>query len=564
MKPYGPAGVSDLRNVKNFLLHSDISAIKNIHVLKLKHEFDQVILTKKLEENSEQNPLSINLYLVILGEKLTHQANEELKQLQKELKAINNYSNVSIQFKVELYTIDHLINCRWWEENREWRDRHGRKKDFIILTPKGQDLNANITDSKSSLFYCKCIDLVKAFGALGYQIFEPNVRCRIKKSPVNLAIKNSIKYRNSRQEFHFLNNGVTIICNNFIKPSKNRKSFKVYEPGVINGLQTVVTMHESYKELEENEKEHFEKNCFVLVRLLNNTAVKEINIVVKSTNNQNPMQARNLVSNDPVHILYERLFAEDLGWFYERKQGAWEAFRLDPKRWRTLAGKRQNDFKKGNARRRIDNEQAAQAWLSFIGFSSEAVHKKKLLFDESKELYELVFLRRTVKHGSDYKYIPKEALEKNDKNSPSHKMILAAYLCMVFAKKAAFSTKENRENTIQRKGLDTSNLSKEEISAKLSEDEVYNLNRILNGMSCVFTEFVGLILFRAFGKKMHNVGDKLLKNGSLAKLSTDLCFDKIKQQAREDKCNKDDLLLVIWFIFKFILGNLLRFQWRQR
>src|SRR6266536_3323837 len=54
-------------------------------------------------------------------------------------------------------------------------------------------------------------------------------------------------------------------------------------------------------------------------------AVADYKELVKSTNNQNPMQPRNLRSNDPEQVYYETLFA-DLNWFYERKEGAWKAY----------------------------------------------------------------------------------------------------------------------------------------------------------------------------------------------------------------------------------------------
>jgi len=169
----------------------------------------------------------------------------------------------------------------------------------------------------------------------------------------------------------------------FTKPTSQRPEFIAHRPGVVNGLQTVVALHTAYQQLDDREKEDFEKNCSVLVRLLVKSALEDITRVVKATNNQNPMKPRNLVSNNLEQLIYTRIFASELVWFYQAKEGAWDAFVSDPKRWRPDLHKRPKDFRFINSRknRRIDNEDLAQTWLAFIGFANEAVNEKKALFD---------------------------------------------------------------------------------------------------------------------------------------------------------------------------------------
>jgi AIPR protein len=104
------------------------------------------------------------------------------------------------------------------------------------------------------------------------------------------------------------------------------------------------SIHDAYDELNDKDKEHFATDCEVLVRLHTRQAVSDYKELVKSTNNQNPMQPRNLRSNDPEQVYFERLFA-DLNWFYERKEGAWKAFQSDSDLWGSLRGKKVSDFK---------------------------------------------------------------------------------------------------------------------------------------------------------------------------------------------------------------------------
>ena len=91
----------------------------------------------------------------------------------------------------------------------EWRDITGRKRDKISLTNTKNQL---ITEPKSVVFYTLAHDLVRAFLDFGYQLFEPNVRCEIKNSKVNRAIKASVRSARGRREFKHLNNGITMIC----------------------------------------------------------------------------------------------------------------------------------------------------------------------------------------------------------------------------------------------------------------------------------------------------------------------------------------------------------------
>ena len=127
----------------------------------------------------------------------------------------------------------------------------------------------------------------------------------------------------------------------FTKPTSQRPEFIAHRTGVVNGLQTVVALHTAYQQLDDREKEDFEKNCSVLVRLLVKSALEDITRVVKATNNQNPMKPRNLVSNNLEQLIYTRIFASELVWFYQAKEGAWDAFVSDPKRWRPDLHKRQ-------------------------------------------------------------------------------------------------------------------------------------------------------------------------------------------------------------------------------
>jgi hypothetical protein len=554
-------GVKDLTRAKQFLLAQSKTVKGNEKLERFLHNWDHAIGTRRL--GKEPDPLIVNLGLVVLGDGLTKSGEDALQAFFDSLKTTAELSTVPIQFTARLYTANDLLEARWRLDNRKWRDRNGDKRDWIKLTPeKMEDL---LSTANSAVFYCRAIDLVHAFHEFGYQIFEPNVRCYIRQSEVNKAIRESVGHRQSREEFRFLNNGVTITCKGFQKPKENRQYFRVTQPGVVNGLQTVFALYEAYRGLSQEDKEHFDENCCVLVRLLEEQAVGDVNRLVRATNTQNPMEPRNLVSNKPEQILFEKEFA-DIGWFYERKQGAWDAFAGDPHRWRTLQNKNRTHFQvfgKAGGRprvRKVDNEVLAQTWLSLIGFSEEAVHNKRWIF-EKPAWYDLVFLHTPLEHAADYHYNLEDAQQHTQDSAPSPELMLVSYEAREFARRASPTARANRENAIERLKIDSGKISSDELMVQLAQDPEFILGQILNGMSFVFVEFLGYILFKSLGKNLKSAGPNLLRNGSLAAITQEPDYDAVAQSVLAQESAEDDVLAVCWWVFRHVLEEMVGAAW---
>ncbi len=548
-------GIHDLERAKSFLLYEKDVNVQNKKLKQLLYRWDSSIRSHKLDNSSLT--MSVTLHLVILGEGLTNQALAEFQALQASNVSGNSTDGIVVQFNATLHTIDDIIDARWREQNRQWEDRNGRRYDRILLRPWNEKY---ISDNANAIFYCYAIDLFKAYDALGYQLFEPNVRANIKSSRINQAIRDSILHQRTRHEFRFLNNGVTVTCDSFTKPSGQRQGFNVIHPGVVNGLQTVVALHTAYNQLSEVDRADFDKQCYVLVRILTNNSVDDITRVVRATNNQNPMKPRNLASNNMEQLLYARIFAEDLSWFYEAKEGAWDAFENDWKRWRPSLGKQPKDFRtKGRKVRRIDNQELAQTWLSFIGFASEAVNEKKALFDD--RFYNLIFKQQTRLHSVDYGYDLKRAREEAENKSPSANLMLVSYLARKFAEEMALPASENRQKACERLGIVPDSMSRAELDSLLSRDTTFLLNQVLSGTSLLFTEFIGFIFYRAFGENLHHFGRKILKNHSFNVLSSQFTTETIKAQIDESTFDEHDLLVVLWLTFIDTIEDMINSDW---
>lgn len=566
------SGVNDLMRAKNILISNSKNSAISQQVKTLIQKWNYLINESIIQENI--SPLSLTLNLIILGDSLTNEADEEFDRFKKTNQEIIEFNGVKLKLDTVLYNVDDIIKRHWQEDNVSWKDINGKKKTSIKLSTLSD--NGIISDSKNAILYSSAIDLVKAYDALGYQIFEPNVRAEIKRSKINASIRESVKHSRSRKEFKFLNNGVTITCESFEKPTKPNNgdgyTITVHYPGIVNGLQTVTALHTAYNELDSGDKEEFKKDTSVLVRILNKKAVNDINQVVRSTNNQNPMKPRNLVSNSTEQIGFSKIFAKQLNWFYEAKEGAWNAFEKDPKRWRPSLGRNTRDFKVGNKIKKVDNLLLAQTWLSFIGCSSTAAEEKQHLFTNH---YDLVFKKRVNKHGYYFNFNTKNAnsSENSDQSSADASFMFVSYLTYNFAKGIIPSKPKFRKSAIERLGEsvnkklkvdDYTKISTQELDGKLFEiDNEFALNNILSYKPLLFTEFVGFILFEAFGKTAYLYGDKILNTNSFNNLKDNLDYEIVNSDSNNQKYKDDDLLLVLWDVFKWKIEEWIMSAWKE-
>lgn len=504
----------------------------------------------------QQPEYRVNIYFFGLAKGFTSQAEEEFARL--EASPPIQYGKVLLTIAVHPVFIDDILSTKWQQRNVDWKDKHGRKREEFLLNVHGDV----ILDNKSAVFFAPAYDLVQAYEDFGYQIFEPNVRCELKESKVNQAIKNTVQTREGRREFRHLNNGITLICNGWTKKQSGGRvvGLQIRRPGVVNGLQTVKSLHDAFRRLPQDEQIDFKDNCLVLCRVHMDGAVKRPEQLVKATNNQNPMKPRNLRSNDPEQVAFESLFAT-LGWFYERKQGAWDAFKADHRAFKGLNGKRPDHFQVGNRYRVVDNDEIGQNWLAFIGFSTEAINEKRIIFDKD-EYYSLIFLKKSIRHGYDYDFkltLDSKVWTESDAGSPRPEAMLVALLCREAADRLALNRRENRDLSIDRLGV--GNKSRDEQDRALDQDAEYQRQKILRGMLTLFSEFVGFVLFRALEERFHQNAGRLLENGSLKAVTMEFDFGQLIQRHRNRTFPKDDLVVILYLAFEHCISQLYESNW---
>ena len=193
-------------------------------------------------------------------------------------------------------------------------------------------------------------------------IFSSNVRAfQSLRNKVNEQIADTLRDSESIKEFIYLNNGITIICDDF-QVKLGGEVVELSKPSIINGCQTASTIFEVYKEGKIGVN-----IGFVLVRILKTKEASIKEKIIKASNTQTAIKNRDLISEERIQKELESQFLS-LGYFYERKRGLYRDKPQD---------------------KVIDLEKSAQYYLSlYLRKPAEAKNKKSEIY---KSYYEQIF-----------------------------------------------------------------------------------------------------------------------------------------------------------------------------
>ena len=194
-------------------------------------------------------------------------------------------------------------------------------------------------------------------------IFNENVRIYLgRTNRINLQIIGTALSEENFQ-FWYLNNGITITCDQFdYMPRTRAPVVRMRNVQIVNGGQTSNALFEAYQQ----NKERIE-DVLLLVRIYE-TRDREISVhIAESTNSQTPIKSRDLRANDFIQRQLEQSFL-DLGYFYERKRAQYQGQGRD---------------------RRIDLMTAGQACLAYYLEQPEVAKKDKarIVGDQYDEVF---------------------------------------------------------------------------------------------------------------------------------------------------------------------------------
>jgi len=157
----------------------------------------------------------------------------------------------------------------------------------------------------------------------GDRLLERNIRRYLGMigNRVNEGIKQTLLDPKERPNFYFYNNGLTLTCSKFDYNALQKEDHPVKVEGlqIINGGQTCKTIEATLNALNTS-AENLDQ-AFVLVRLyqLPDDGADLIKTITYATNSQNPVDLRDLRSNDERQRALQASM-EDLGYHYRRQR----------------------------------------------------------------------------------------------------------------------------------------------------------------------------------------------------------------------------------------------------
>lgn len=193
-----------------------------------------------------------------------------------------------------------------------------KQKINTQLSLSGQAVQENFNYKRVILGRVRVSEIYKLMKEYGDSLLEKNIRRYLGKNSVNTGIIKTLLDTQKNQNFFFYNNGITLICEKLSYNALQQQNWIVKLDGlqIINGGQTCKAI---FHTLEENPDLDY-SNVYVLVRIYEvNDDGEIVQDITYATNSQNPVDFRDLKSNDEKQVMLET-GAEELGYIYKRKR----------------------------------------------------------------------------------------------------------------------------------------------------------------------------------------------------------------------------------------------------
>ncbi|MFD9598473.1 AIPR family protein [Kitasatospora sp. NPDC059973] len=197
-----------------------------------------------------------------------------------------------------------------------WRMYDTREAETLTL-----ECDEVLTSGESYVALARLSSFIKLISDEGLglrrHLFDANVRDYQGQVAVNKEILASLR-DSSGPDFWWLNNGVTIVCD---EAHNVGKTFALKNIQIVNGLQTSHTLHNWIKEAGAAGKAALElddRKILVRVIKVSDDAVRDK--IIRATNRQTPVPDASLRATDEIQRRIEAYFGAK-GLFYDRRKG---------------------------------------------------------------------------------------------------------------------------------------------------------------------------------------------------------------------------------------------------
>lgn len=340
---------------------ADIAKLKNIR-------FKDKILEYRSLQN-ELGPSNLEIIVAYATKGLSGKISDEFEQEKKTI--LDMYDNQTFsKFDFQVWGVDEFVSRLNFLE----KSRRKINADIKVLydTNNPSLIKYHVGGLKGLVCTAYADEIARIVNNdVNEAVFDSNVRKFLgMRGAVNSDIRNTCTSSDEGHRFWFLNNGITIICDDFEPVTDpDNPHVKIKNMQIVNGCQTAKAIALAHKEGE------LVKGIRVLLRIYETQDKKLVDRIVLTTNNQNKIGSRDLRANDQVQVDMQKGFKK-YGYSYERKDHEYD--HLD----------------KVKADRLIENEIVAQSYLSIVlRRPSDASRRKYKIWGE---MYDQIFCGRMI------------------------------------------------------------------------------------------------------------------------------------------------------------------------
>lgn len=180
-----------------------------------------------------------------------------------------------------------------------------------------------------TLGFVPLVSIYDMYREMGERFFERNIRAALpEEKAVNRSISQSFKRivleaKDDPSVFAFNHNGVSLFAEALNRMDGN---YKITEPRLLNGAQTVTTLARFIKANEGNKALEDQRERLgairVMCRIITDAEPEFITTVTINNNRQNPVEPWNLHANDMIQLELQDKFLDELQIYYERQEEA--------------------------------------------------------------------------------------------------------------------------------------------------------------------------------------------------------------------------------------------------
>lgn len=196
------------------------------------------------------------------------------------------------------------------------------KKVDTTLALSGQAIVEDMNYMRVLVGRVSVQEIHRLFNDHGDKLLERNIRryLGLHTNRVNTAIHDTLCDPQKSDKFYFYNNGITVVCDKFDYNAFQKADYKVQLKNmqVINGGQTCKTIQETLNSVATH---GIGESAYVMIRIYQLAEMHQdfVQDITYATNSQNPVDLRDLRSNDDIQKQLE-IGISDLGYTYKRQR----------------------------------------------------------------------------------------------------------------------------------------------------------------------------------------------------------------------------------------------------